>query len=114
MEKIIIDLLDQFHSSRCYVTIANSAMWTGVTGVRIPTESLTAKEYTNSGLPWFDYYGGGAKAVEGAEKLAKLASVAAMGKQKGETPLPENDSVDVERIIALRKTGSTQVQEMPT
>ena len=31
-----------------------------------------------------------------------------MGKQKGETPLPENESVDVERIIALRKRGIDQ------
>ena len=38
-------------------------------------------------------------------------SVAAMGKQKGETPLPENESVDVERIIALRREGSAQVRE---
>jgi hypothetical protein len=109
-----LDAWDQRNSSRCFVTIANSAVWTGVTGESIPTKSPTAKDYTNRGLPWFDYYGGGAKAVDGAEKLAKLASVAAMGKQKGETPLPENDSVDVERIIALRKIGSDQVREMTT
>ena len=64
-------------------------------------------------MPWFDYYGGDAEAVEGAEKFAKLVSVATMGKQKGETPLPENESVDVERIIALRGKGSDQVREMP-
>lgn len=64
------------------------------------------------GLPWFDYYGGDAEAVEGAEKFAKLISVNAMGKQKGETPLPENESVDVEWIIALRRKESDQVREI--
>jgi len=107
-----LDAWDQRNSSRCFVTIANSTVWTGVTGERIPTKSPAAKDYTNRGLPWFDFYGGGAKAVGGAKKLAKLASVDAMGKQKGEMPLPENNSVDVERIIALRKNGSSQVREM--
>lgn len=31
---------------------------------------------TWAGLPWFDYYGGDLKALEGAEKLAGLDSVA--------------------------------------
>ena len=107
-----LDAWDQRHSSRCFVTIANLAVWTAVTGERPPTEPPTAKEYTDEGLPWFDYYGGDAEAVEGAEKFTKLVSVAAMGKQKGETPLPENEPVDVERIIALRRKGSDQVREM--
>ena len=107
-----LDAWDQRHASRCFVTIANSEVWTAVTGERPPTEPPTAKEYTDMGLPWFDYYGGDAKAIEGAEKFAKLVSVATMGKEKGETPLPENETVDVERIIALRRKGSDQVREM--
>ncbi len=107
-----LDAWDQRHSSRCFVTIANSAVWTAITGERPATEPPTAKEYTEAGLPWFDYYGGDAEAVEGAEKLKGLTSVVEMGKQKAETPLPENASVAVERIIALRKTGSERVREM--
>lgn len=103
---------DLRHSSRCFVTIANSTVWTAVTGERPSTEPPTAKDYTENGMPWFDYYGGDAEAVEGAKKLAKLVSVAAMGKMKSETPLPENESVDVERIIALRSKGSNQVREI--
>ncbi len=55
-----LDAWDQRHSSRCFVTIANSAVWTAITGERPPTEPPTAKEYTEAGLPWFDYYGGDA------------------------------------------------------
>ena len=40
-----LDAWDQRHSSRCFVTIANSAVWTAVTGERPPTEPPTAKEY---------------------------------------------------------------------
>ena len=107
-----LDAWDQRHSSRCFVTIANSAVWTAVTGERPPTVPPTAKEYTEEGLPWFDYYGGDAEAVVGAEKFAKLVSVSAMGEQKGETPLPENESVNVERIVTLREEGADQVREM--
>ena len=67
-----------------------------------------------AGLPWFDYYGGDAEAVEGAKKFEGLVSVAAMGEEKGEEPLPENESVDVERIVALRKVEAGRVREMST
>ena len=107
-----LDVWDQRNSSRCFVTIANSAGWTAITGERPPTEPPTAKEYTEAGLPWFDYYGGDAVAVEGAQKLKGLTSVVEMGKEKGESAAPENESVDVERIIALRKRGSQKVREM--
>ena len=46
-----------------------------LTDERPPTEPPTAKEYTEAGLSWFDYYGGDAAAVEGAEKLKGLTSV---------------------------------------
>ena len=104
---------DQRHASRCFVTIANSMQWMAMTGERPPTEPPSAKDYTDAGMPWFSYYGGDAEAVEGAEKFKSLVSVAAMGKQKGETPLPDNESLDVERIIALRAVGASEVREMP-
>ena len=53
-----------------------------------------------------------AEAVEGADILTKLVSATEMGRKKGKTPLPENESVDLERIITLRKGGSDQVREM--
>ena len=41
-----------------------------------------------------------------------VTSVVEMGKENEESAVPENESVDVERIIALRKRGSDQVREM--
>jgi len=75
-------------------------------------EPPTAADYTSAGLPWFDYYGGDAKAVEGAEKLGGIKSVAEMGNEKDESPLPENQPVDVQHIITLRQHGSAEVREM--
>ena len=108
-----LDAWDQRHVSRCFVTIANSMQWMAMTGERPPTEPPSAKDYTDAGMPWFSYYGGDAEAVEGAENLKGIVSVAATGEQKGETPLPDNESLDVERIIALRTAGASEVREMP-
>ena len=106
-----LDAWDQRHCSRCFVTILNLAKWMAVTGERPPTEPPTAKDYTEAGLPWFDYYGGDAEVVEGARSLNGLSSVNKIAKQKGKAPLPENENIAVEKIIALRKDGVSKVRE---
>ncbi len=93
---------DLRHSSRCFVHLANSMMWRAITGDDPPTVPPTSSEYTKAGLPWFDYYSD-SKALEGSEKLAKVKSVTQLGKEKGDVPLPENQSVEVENVIKLRK-----------
>ncbi|WP_420462668.1 hypothetical protein [Candidatus Palauibacter sp.] len=106
-----LDAWDQRHRSRCFVTIANSAQWMALTGEPPPTEPPTAKRYADAGLPWFDYYDGDARAVAGAEKFTDLASVAEIGATKGETPLPENESLTETRVVRLAPTGARQVRE---
>jgi hypothetical protein len=102
----------QRHCSRCFVTIANSTAWIATTGERPPTEPPTAKQYTEAGLPWFEYYDADAKALQGAAKLKDLGSIAATGQQKGEASLPENESVEIERLVRLRKRATNEVREM--
>ena len=106
-----LDAWDQRHSSRCFVSIANSATWTTITGERPPTEPPTAAAYTKAGLPWFEYYGGDNEAVAGAEKLAGLRSVAEMGETKDALPLPENESVDVRHTNDLGRGKPSIVRE---
>lgn len=102
---------DASNASRCFVHITNSQMWHAFTGEAPPTVPPTAKQYTNAGLPWFDYYGEGA-ALEGSAILRGIKSVFAMGKKKGESVLPENDSVSGEKVIALRAgLAKDQVRE---
>ena len=106
-----LDAWDQRHASRCFVSIANSTQWMAATGERPPTLPPSAKEYTDAGFPWFEWYGGDAEAVSGAEKLASLASVAELGKRKGEKPLPENEGTRVARSRTIRRNGDTRVRE---
>jgi len=103
---------DQDHTSRCYVHIANSLVWRAVTGETPPAAPLTAREYQNHGVPWFDYYAEGERAVEGSSILGKLKSVVQMGKDKHDVPLPDNESVTPESIVELRKgLAQDQVRE---
>ncbi len=94
---------DLDRGSRCFVHLCNSMVWRAITGQDPPTVAPTAREYNDAGLPWFDYYDDGAKAVAGSDKLADLKSVAEMGKEKGDVPLPENLSVTPETVVELRK-----------
>ena len=93
--------LDQ--KSRCCIHIANSLVWREITGRQPPTTPPTAKEYAKAGLPWFDYYDDRAEALAGAPALAGLKSVAELGQEKGDAPLPENESVTPENIVKLRR-----------
>ena len=79
--------------SRCFLHLANSMAWRQITGAEPPTVPPTAKEYTEHGLPWFDYYAE-TPAVDGGGTLGKvLNSVGELGKGKVDAPLPENQTV---------------------
>ena len=94
---------DQEHSGRCFVHLANSLTWRATTQEDPPTVPFTSKEYSQHGLPWFDYYGGDLKALKGGEGLQGIKSVLQIGQKKGETPLPENEPVDPDIVIQLKK-----------
>ena len=94
---------DRKTSSRCFVHLANSIMWRAITGEAPPTVPPTSKQYTSAGLPWYDYYNADTAALEGSEILDDLKSVIQMGYEKGEYPVPENETVRPKRVIRLRK-----------
>ncbi len=109
-----LDAWDQRHPSRCFVTIANSVQWMAISGERPPVEPPTARDYTEAGLPWFDYYNADAEAVSGSNVLKSLKSVGQTGKAKGETPPPENESIGACRVVSLRDVRGRKVREYPT
>ncbi len=103
---------DLRHSSRCFVHLTNALVWRAVTGQAPPTTPPTSEEYTEAGLPWFDYYAGDREALEGSEELARLKSVLGIAREKRDVALPENESVDPERVIGLREgLAEDQVRE---
>lgn len=91
------------HKSRCYTHIANSLTWRAVTGDNPPTVPLTSKEYNDHGMPWFDFYNDSATPLNGSTVLNSLKSIVQMGKIKKDNPLPENQTVTPESVVALRK-----------
>ncbi len=105
-----IDAWDKNVSSRCYVHISNSNQYQTITGNKPPYLPPSAKEYTNAGLPWFDYYDENATALAGSKKLAGLDSVAAKGIKKGEKPLLSNEPVMPQEVIII-KGKKTEVRD---
>lgn len=92
---------DRSRSSRCFVHVANSLVWRAIAGDAPPTQPPTAQAYTSAGLPWFDYYAEGAEAIEGSDILKQLKSVIQLGREKRETPVPEEAPIDPEKVIRL-------------
>jgi hypothetical protein len=107
---------DLGHCSRCFVHITNSMVWHSITGKNPPTTPPTSEEYTRAGLPWFNWYDDHNQVLQGSDKLAGMKSVAELGKEKGDVPLPENESVDPHNIVQLRnglKPGQVREWKQP-
>ena len=81
-----LDAWEQSARSRCFVHVLNSVQFLHVTGAEPPHRPPTAAEYSEAGLPWFEYYADDQRALEGARKLAGLDSVAAQSWKKGVRP----------------------------
>lgn len=82
--------------ARCFVHLTSALLWRQLTSREAPTTPCTAEEYARHGYPWFEYYGDGQEALEGASPFKKVKSVAEKSKEKEEVALPDNESVDVE------------------
>ena len=103
-----IDCWERSIFSRCYVHIVNSEDYTKLTGRIPPTKPPTAKDYTEAGLPWFEYYADNLHALPGSQTLSQLDSVGAKGIKKGEVPYPENEPVSPGHVVKL---GTHKVRE---
>ena len=102
------DAWDRSARSRCFVHILNSVQFFQVSGVEPPAKPPTAKDYTEAGLPWFEYYGCDLTALDGAKKLAGLDSVGVHRLKQGEGVLPNNDPVSP---AVVKQVGVASVRE---
>jgi hypothetical protein len=103
---------DLTQSSRCFVHLANSLAWKAITQQAPPNRPPSAADYTRYGLPWFDYYDESLTAVQGGGILGKLKSVFGLAKEKRESPLPENEPCDPQKIVKIKgKRTGDQVRE---
>lgn len=106
-----ISVWDASATSRCFAHIANSLAWRALTGQAPPTIPPTASDYTDAGLPWFQWYTDD-PVTEGSPELAGLKSVTEKAAETDEHPLPENQSTTTPVVINLREgLGPNQVRE---
>lgn len=87
-----LDAWDMEHSQRCFIMLANAEQWMGITGEEPPMSPISADAYSRAGLPWFEYYDGDRKAIEGAKALGSIKSVKAIAAEKREPVWPKEKS----------------------
>lgn len=100
-----LDAWDLRQRSRCFVHLADAVSWRAITGEAPRTTPPTAAQYSKAGLPWFEYYAADLRALESTGRFGGMKSVHQMGETKGETPLPENEPADPERVVRLGRKG---------
>lgn len=106
-----LDAWDQRHASRCFVTITNATRWMEITGEHPPATPINAEDYAAHGLPWFDYYAGDARAIEGADSLGLLKSLAELRRQRGESALAGTEGVTPRPVVQLGEGRRRPVRE---
>lgn len=102
-----IDAWDTSTRSRCFVHLLNSLQYLHVTGAEPPTRPPSASDYTEAGLPWFEYYAADRKALQGAGKLLGLDSIAAKKVKQGKGALEGNEPVSPTNVKKVSAGGTT-------
>ncbi len=106
---------------KTYIRIVNSEMFEQITGKIAPASPISAKQYTEAGLPWFDYYDETMPAVLPSGILAGIKTVGALDKVKGSFQREDHEAVHIlpeqlrriavpskdERLTFLRKSALT-------
>jgi|AntAceMinimDraft_1070359.scaffolds.fasta_scaffold01490_7 hypothetical protein len=87
-----LEAWDLTKSQRCFIMLANAEQWMSITGEEPPLSPISAEAYSKAGLPWFDYYDGDRKAIEGAKALGNIKSVKAIAEAKRVDTWPKEQS----------------------
>jgi hypothetical protein len=90
-------------TSRCFVHLCNSQVWSRITGTKPPYKPISAKEYNDRGLPWFDYYREDVPAVPGSRTLKNIKTVSDVAKEKGEELFDDDETVQPTIVIQYGK-----------
>jgi hypothetical protein len=108
-----LDTWDQNKFGRIYVHIVNSMMYREITGQEPPATPVTAKLYTQYGLPWFDLYDDQMGDISAPADLKKVKTVKEMDKEKGFTPQQDDESINVQedKIIKLDIDSNKEVKD---
>jgi hypothetical protein len=62
-------------STRVFVHLCSASQWRAITGEEPPVTPVSARAYTEAGLPWFDYYNADATDLAPSQELADVKPV---------------------------------------
>jgi len=92
---------DLEHALEKRVEICDAVRWFDLMGQLPPTKPVTAKTYSDYGMPWFDYYRDDMKALETTGRLAQLKSVQEKARDAGDVSVPEDETSSELPVIPL-------------
>lgn len=78
-----------------YIHIVNSISYREITGLEPPRTPVTARTYTEYGLPWFDFYDEEKGDLPKSRVLGKIKSVKEMDKGKGFSAQQDDTSIGI-------------------
>jgi hypothetical protein len=88
-----IETWDPNRTGRLYVHIVNSMAFRDITGLEPPATPVSARTYTEHGLPWFDLYGEGKGDLAASTALAGVKGVKEMDAGKGFGPQQDDGPI---------------------
>lgn len=107
-----IDTWDEDNYGRVYIHIVNSMMYREITGMEAPTTPISAKMYTQYGLPWFDLYDESKDDIPASGILAGVKSIKEKDKEKGFSPQQDDGSLEIPNWqVKKLKADSTIVKD---
>jgi hypothetical protein len=90
-----VDSWDPHNTGRLFVHIVNSMMYREITGEEPPPTPVSARSYTEHGLPWFDLYDEERRDVPASPTLAGVKSVKEVDAEKGFGAQQDDGSVEI-------------------
>ena len=84
---------DQTMRGGLFIHLVNSDVFKQLTGDEPPPTPISAKTYTDYGLPWFDLYDENAGDLPASKRLAQVKSVQEIDTHKG--LVEQDDSIEV-------------------
>ena len=99
-----IETWDQDRRGRVNVHIVNSMAFREITGMEPPLTPISAKSYTETGLPWFELYNE-TKKVVGPGAFGGVRSVKEVDAQKGFTPQQSDSTIIIYQSQIKKLSG---------
>jgi hypothetical protein len=98
-----LDTWDEGNRADIFVHLVNSEQYRSVTGRPPPPSPISAKLYTDMGLPWYDLYDEAHRDVGAARRLQEVKSLRERDAGRGAPPDPGDEPlrVDPSQVIGL-------------